>query len=83
MLLFKLHIYNARKHGFLSFNNFLNEVSKIKNLEKRVAGNDQNKCEIFRKKWHGIENEVPYNLIKNKQTKKSTLYKPTEGGRVR
>ena len=30
-LLFKLHICNARKHGFLSFNNFLNEISKIKN----------------------------------------------------
>ena len=32
--LFKLYIYNARKYGFLSFNNFSNEVSKIKNLEK-------------------------------------------------
>ena len=52
-------IYNARKHRFLSFNNFLNEVSKIKNLEKRVAGNNRNKCERFRKKWHRIENEVP------------------------
>ena len=37
LLLFKLHIYNARKHGFLSFDNFLNEIGKIKNLEKRVA----------------------------------------------
>ena len=41
LLLFKLYIYiyiyNARKHRFLSFNNFLNEVSKIKKLEKRVA----------------------------------------------
>ena len=56
LLLFKLYIYiyNARKHGFLSFSNFLNEVSKIKNLEKRVAGNNRNKCERFRKKWHRI-----------------------------
>ena len=53
------HIYNARKYRFLSFNNFLNEVSKIKNLEKRVAGNNRNKSERFRKKWHRIENEVP------------------------
>ena len=59
LLLFKLYIYNARKHGFLSFNNFLNEVSKIKTLEKRVAENNRNKCERFRKKWHRIENEVP------------------------
>ena len=35
LLLFKLHISNARKYGFLSFNNFLYEISKIKNLEKR------------------------------------------------
>ena len=59
LLLFNLYIYNARKHRFLSFNNFLNEVSKIKNLEKRVAGNNRNKCERFRKKRHRIENEVP------------------------
>ena len=59
LILFKLYIYNARKHEFLSFNNFLNEVSKIKKLEKRVAGNNRNKCERFRKKWQRIENEVP------------------------
>ena len=40
LLSFKLYIYNARKHRFLSFNNLLNEVSKTKNLEKRVAGNN-------------------------------------------
>ena len=55
LLLFKLHIYNARKHRFLSFNNFLNEISKIKNLGKRVAANNRIKCERFRKKWHRIE----------------------------
>ena len=74
------YIYNARKHRFLSFKNFLNEVSKIKKLEKRVAWNNPNKSERFRKKWHRIENEVPYNLIRNKQKIKSTSYKPTEGG---
>ena len=57
LLFFKLYIYNARKR-VLSFNNFLNEVSKIKNLEKRVAGNNRNKCKRFRKKWHRMENEV-------------------------
>ena len=59
LLLFKLHICNARKHGFLPFNNFQNEISKIKNLEKRVVANNRNKCERFRKKWHRIENKVP------------------------
>ena len=49
-LLFRLHIYNAGKCRFLSFNNFLIEISKIKNLEKRVAVDNHNKCEGFRKK---------------------------------
>ena len=26
LLLLQLHVYNTRKHGFLSFNNFLNEI---------------------------------------------------------
>ena len=59
LLLFKLHIYNAKEYGFLSFNNFPNKISKIKNLEKIGATNNRNKCEIFRKKWHKIENKVP------------------------
>ena len=59
LLLFKLCIYNARKHGLLSFNNFLNEISKIKSLEKRVAANNRNKCDRFRIKQHRIENKVP------------------------
>ena len=79
--LLKLHIYNARKYRFLSFNNFLNEISEIKNIEKRVARNNRSKCERFRKKWHRIENKIPYDLITNKQ-KKSTLYESREGGRV-
>ena len=46
-LSFKLHIYNTRKNGFLSLNNFLNEISKTKNLESRIAVNIQNKCKRF------------------------------------
>ena len=65
LLLLELHIYNARKCGFLSFNNFLNEISKIKNLKRKVAVNNRNKCERFRKKWH--RTNVPYYLIGNKK----------------
>ena len=54
-----IYIYSARKYRSLSFNNFLNENSKIKNLEKRVAANNWNKCDRFRKILHRIENEVP------------------------
>ena len=49
-LLFKLHVFHVRKHGFLSFNSFLNEINKIKILGKRVTANNPNKCERFRKK---------------------------------
>ena len=76
LLWFKLHIYNARKYGFLSFNNFLNEINKIKHLEKRVAANNWNKCGRFRKKWHRIENKAETN-------KKDQFYMnlQREGGR--
>ena len=72
LLLLKLYLCNATKYGFLSFNNFLNEISKIKNLEQRVAENNQNKCERFRKKWRRTVNKVLYDLIRNKQ--KNQLY---------
>ena len=59
ILLLKLCIYNTRKYGFLSLNNFLNEISKFKNLERRVAVNNRNKYERFRKIWHRMQNKVP------------------------
>ena len=61
--LLKLDIHDTRKYRFLSFNSFLNEISKIKNLETRVAVNNWNKCESFRKKWHRIKNKAPLDLI--------------------
>ena len=81
LLLLKLHMYNTRKYRFLSFNNFLNELSQMKNLERRVAINNRNKGERFRNKYYKIENKAPNNLIKNKQ-KQSTFYEPREVGRV-
>ena len=55
------------KYRFLPLNNFFNKFSKIKNLEKRAAANNRNKCERFRKQWYRIENKVPQDLIGNKQ----------------
>ena len=40
----------GRKYRFLSFKKFWNEISKIKNLERRVVVNNRNKCKRFRKK---------------------------------
>ena len=66
LLLLKLHIFIRRKCGFLSFKNFLNEIDKIKNLEREVAVNSLNKRERFRTKSNRIENEVPKDqLFKN------------------
>ena len=73
LLLLKLHLYITRNYVFLSHNNFLIDISKIKKLERRVAVNNRNKCERFRKKWHRIENKIPQDLIRNKQ--KNQLFK--------
>ena len=54
------------------------KLVKSKKLEKRVAVNNRNKFERFTKKWSIIENEIPFDLVKNKQ-KKSTVYGPREG----
>ena len=70
LLLLKIRIYNAKKRGFLSFINFLNEISKIKNLERRVTVNNWNKFERFRKKQHIVGNKVlTQDLVGNKKKK--------------
>ena len=44
LLLLESHIFIGRKYRFLSFKNLLNEISKIKNLERRVVVKNRNKC---------------------------------------
>ena len=53
------YIWNTRKYGFLAFNNFPNDISKTKNLERIISINNQNKCERYWKKWHRVENKIP------------------------
>ena len=50
MLLLKSQRFIGRKYRFLSFKKILNEICKIKNLERRVVVNNRNKRKIFRKK---------------------------------
>ena len=71
LLLLKLHIYNTRKYGFLSFNNFLNEISRIKNLERRLAVK-RNKCERLER--NGTEWKIKYLRTNREQTKENQLY---------
>ena len=54
----------CQKFMFLSCNNFLDKISKIENLERRIVivPNNQNKCVRFRKKWYRIENKFLMNL---------------------
>ena len=66
MLLLKLYIYNTRKYGFL------NEISKIKNLEIRIAviiGINVKKTKYLK-------------ILSQTNKKKSTFYEPGEGSRV-
>ena len=44
-LLLKLHIYNTRKYSFLSFNDSIHEINKIKSLERIMVVNNHGKCE--------------------------------------
>ena len=48
-LLLKLHIYNNRKYSFLSFNDSIHEINKIKSLERIMVVNNHGKCE--NKEW--------------------------------
>ena len=50
ILLLKSQRFIGRKYRFLSFKKILNEICKIKNLERRVVVNNRNKRKIFRKK---------------------------------
>ena len=64
LFLFKIillwHVHNTGKYRFLSFDTFINEIKNSWKIEKKkIAVNNQNKCERFRKKWLRIENEVP------------------------
>ena len=41
LLLFKISVYNSRKHEKISPNNLVRNVAKVKNIEKEIAGNNE------------------------------------------
>ena len=43
LLLFKIYVYNSRKHEKSSLNNLIRNVKKKKNIEKEIAGNNEKK----------------------------------------
>ena len=73
-LLLKLHMFNTREYGFLSFNNFFKKINKIKNFDRRIAINNRKQCERFRKKRSRIKNKLPYHFIGHKQNKSTFFF---------
>ena len=45
LLIFKLHIYKSRERGTLGLSRLINEIKKVKFLEKKSAQNDVRKQE--------------------------------------
>ena len=58
LMVFKLFVYKSRVRGTLSFNTFLHQLVKVKNVEKDAAFNNKQKY-MFLKKWSIIENLLP------------------------
>ena len=58
LLLFKMYVYNSRKHGQISLNNLIRNVMKVKNIEKEIAGNNAKRVMLYNEKWKKIENKL-------------------------
>ena len=56
-----MYVYNSRKHGKNSLNNLTKNVTKVKNIEKEIAGNNEKKVILYNKKWKKIENKLTEN----------------------
>ena len=66
LLLFKIYVYNSKKHEKISLNNLIRNVTKVKNIGKETAGNDQKKlCCITKnkKKWKQVKLKNTVSLI--------------------
>ena len=60
LLISMLYIYMSRKNIFLSSTCLLKEVSKIKNIEKKVVASVNEKKNIaYKRKLGKIENKLP------------------------
>ena len=46
-----MYIYKSREKGFVDKSRLINEIRKIKTLEKSKATNDTKKLVIYNKKW--------------------------------
>ena len=51
LLIFKLHVYKSREKGILELSRLINEIKKVKLLEKKSAQNHVRKLEQYNIKW--------------------------------
>ena len=74
LLLFKIYVYNSRKHEKISLNNLTKNVTKVINIEKEIAGNNEKKVILYNKKGEKTENKL------NEKT--SLIYPKGEGWNI-
>ena len=51
LLIFKLYIYKSRGRGTLKLSRLINEIKKVKLLEKKLVQNHEMKLEHYNIKW--------------------------------
>ena len=56
LLLFKNYLYNSRTQGIITLSKFIRIIAKVKNIEKEIAGDNDQKIMLYNKKWLKIEN---------------------------
>ena len=55
LLLFKIYVYNSIKHEKISLNNLSRNVTKVKNIEKEIARNNEKKIILYNKKCRKLK----------------------------
>ena len=51
-----MYIYKSREKGSVDISRLINEIRKIKTLEKGIATNDTKKLVIYNKEWEMEKN---------------------------
>ena len=52
-----MYVYKSRKHEKIPLNNLIS-VTKVRNIEKEIAGNHEKKVMLYNKKWKKIEKKL-------------------------
>ena len=64
LLIFKLHVCKGRERGTLELRRLINEIKKVKRLEKKFSQNPVRKLEQYNIKWEtNIKNSQSHKVI--------------------